>query len=133
MSEKYDGLQEIIDEALESMAAETAGEFDPQRCNLAEFCRRTGLSRQRARTIKANGFKVRPHGRLGTKAARTVLTGHTGLVDDQLRKGVTNSQVIYVFGQVPLSEMITESFRVWARNFFGFGHGRAASFLTCPA
>ena len=95
MSEKYDGLQEIIDEALESMAAETAGEFDPQRCNLAEFCRRTGLSRQRARTIKANGFKVRPHGRLGTKAARTVLTGHTGLVDDQLRKGVTNSQVIY--------------------------------------
>lgn len=95
MSEKYDGLQEIIDEALESMAAETAGEFDPQRCNLAEFCRRTGLSRQRARTIKANGFKVGPHGRLGTKAARTVLTGHTGLVDDQLRKGVTNSQVIY--------------------------------------
>lgn len=95
MSEKYDGLQEIIDEALESMAAETAGEFDPQRCNLAEFCRRTGLSRQRARTIKANGFKVRPHGRLGTKAARTVLTGHTGLVDDQLRKGVTNSRVIY--------------------------------------
>lgn len=95
MSEKYDGLQEIIDEALESMAAETAGEFDPQRCNLAEFCRRTGLSRQRARTIKANGFKARPHGRLGTKAARTVLTGHTGLVDDQLRKGVTNSQVIY--------------------------------------
>ena len=95
MSEKYDGLQEIIDEALESMAAETAGGFDPQRCNLAEFCRRTGLSRQRARTIKANGFKVRPHGRLGAKAARTVLTGHTGLVDDQLRKGVTNSQVIY--------------------------------------
>lgn len=38
-----------------------------------------------------------------------------------------------VFGQVPLSEMITKSFRVWARNFFGFGHGRAASFLTCPA
>lgn len=95
MNDKYDGLQQIIDEALESMAAEAAGEFDPQRCNLAEFCRRTGLSRQRARTIKANGFKVKPHGRLGTKAARTVLTGHTGLVDDQLRKGVTNSQAIY--------------------------------------
>ena len=40
---------------------------------------------------------------------------------------------INVFGQVPLSEVITESFRVWARNFFGFGHGRAASFPTCPA
>ena len=94
MDDRNDGLQRIIDEALESMAAEAAGEFDPQSCNLAEFCRRTGISRQRARTIKANGFKVRPHGRTGTKAARTVLTGHTGLVDDLLRRGVTNSQVV---------------------------------------
>lgn len=38
-----------------------------------------------------------------------------------------------VFSQAPLSEMITEYFRVWARNFSGFGHGRAASVLTCPA
>ena len=81
MSEKYDGLQEIIDEALESMAAETAGEFDPQRCNLAEFCRRTGLSRQRARTIKANVFKVRPNGRMGNKAYMNVLKGNTGMLD----------------------------------------------------
>ena len=95
MSEKYDGLQEIIDEALESMAAEAVGEFDPQGCNLAEFCRRTGLSRQRARTIKSNGFKVKPHGRLGLKVATTVLSGHTGFVDDQLRRGVTNSQVVF--------------------------------------
>lgn len=95
MNDGYDGLQQIIDEALESMAAEAAGDFDPQRCNLAEFCRRTGLSRQRARTIKANGFKARPHGRLGLKLANTVLSGHTGFVDDQLRKGVTNSQVVF--------------------------------------
>lgn len=95
MNDGYDGLQRIIDEALESMAAEAAGGFDPQACNLAEFCRRTGLSRQRARTIKANGFRAKPHGRLGTKAASTVLSGHTGFVDDQLRKGVTNSQVVF--------------------------------------
>ena len=95
MSDKYDGLQEIIDGALADMAAEAGGSFDPQGCNLAEFCRKTGLSRQRARTIKANGFKAKPHGRLGTKAAKTVLSGHTGFVDDQLRKGVTNSQVVF--------------------------------------
>ena len=95
MSEKYDGLQEIIDEALESMAAEAAGEFDPQACNLAEFCRRTGLTRSKARTIKSHGFKALPHGRLGLKAAKTVLSGHTGFVDDQLRRGVTNSQVVF--------------------------------------
>lgn len=95
MSDRYDGLQEIIDEALDSMAAEAGDGFNPQGCNLAEFCRRTGLSRQRARTIKANGFKVKPHGRLGLKVANTVLSGHTGFVDDQLRKGVTNSQVVF--------------------------------------
>ena len=95
MDDKYDGLQKIIDEALDSMAAEAVGGFDPQSCNLAEFCRRTGLSRQRARTIKANGFKAKPHGRLGLKAASTVLSGHTGFVDDQLRRGVTNSQVVF--------------------------------------
>ena len=90
-----DDLQEIIDEALESMAAEAAGEFDPQACNLAEFCRRTGLTRSKARTIKSHGFKALPHGRLGLKVAKTVLSGHTGFVDDQLRKGVTNSQVVF--------------------------------------
>ena len=39
MDDRNDGLQKIIDEALESMAAECAGDFDPQACNLAEFCR----------------------------------------------------------------------------------------------
>ena len=66
------GLQEIIDEALESMAEEAVGSFDPQKCNLAEFCRRTGLSRQRARTLKANGFKVKPHGNAGARRGTTV-------------------------------------------------------------
>lgn len=95
MSERHDDLQMIIDGALEDMAAEAGGGFDPQRCNLAEFCRRTGLTRSKARTIKSHGFKAPPHGNAGRKAAVTVLTGHTGLVDDQLRRGVTNSQVIF--------------------------------------
>lgn len=95
MNERHDDLQRIIDGALEEMAAEAGGGFDPQRCNLADFCRRTGLSRSRARTIKRHGFKALPHGNTGRRAETTVLTGHTGLVDDQLRKGVTNSQVIF--------------------------------------
>ena len=95
MKDTHDGLQEIINEALGSMAEEANGDFDPQECNLAEFCRRTGLSRQRARTIKANGFKAKPHGNAGAKHGTTVLTGHAGLLDDLLRRGVTNSQVIF--------------------------------------
>ena len=35
------------------------------------------------------------HGNSGRRAAPGVLAGHTGLVDDLLRKGVTNSQVIF--------------------------------------
>ena len=95
MNERRDDLQEIIDKALEEMAAEAGDGFDPQACNLAEFCRRTGLTRSKARTIRKHGFRALPHGNSGRRAEVTVLTGHTGLVDDQLRRGVTNSQVIY--------------------------------------
>lgn len=57
MNERHDDLQRIIDGALGDMAFETGDGFDPQECNLAEFCRRTGLSRSRARTIMRHGFK----------------------------------------------------------------------------
>lgn len=95
MNERHDDLQEIIDAALREMAAEEGEGFDPQACNLAEFCRRTGLTRSRARTVRAHGFRALPHGNSGRRAAPGVLAGHTGLVDDLLRKGVTNSQVIF--------------------------------------
>ena len=103
MNERHDDLQEIIDAALREMAAEEGDGFDPQACNLAEFCRRTGLTRSRARTVRAHGFRALPHGNSGRRAAPGVLAGHTGLVDDLLRKGVTNSQVIldwqHLFGR----------------------------------
>ena len=95
MNERHDGLQEIIDAALREMAAEEGDGFDPQTCNLAEFCRRTGLTRSRARTVRAHGFRALPHGNSGRRTASGVLAGHTGLVDDLLRKGVINSQVIF--------------------------------------
>ena len=95
MNERHDDLQEIIDAALREMAAEEGDGFDPQACDLAEFCRRTGLTRSRARTVRAHGFRALPHGNSGRRAAPGVLAGHTGLVDDLLRKGVTNSQVIF--------------------------------------
>lgn len=97
MNERHDDLQEIIDAALREMAAEEGDGFDPQACNLAEFCRRTGLTRSRARTVRAHGFRALPHGNSGRRAAPGVLAGHTGLVDDLLRKGVTNSQVIFSY------------------------------------
>jgi transposase len=95
MDSRYDGLQKIIDEALSAMAAEAGPGFLPEKANLAEFCRRTGLTRSKARTLRKKGFQAGPHGNAGRKAETTVLTGYTGVVDDQLRKGVTNSQAIF--------------------------------------
>lgn len=66
MNERHDDLQEIIDAALREMAAEEGDGFGPQACNLAEFCRRTGLTRSRARTVRAHGFRALPHGNSGT-------------------------------------------------------------------
>lgn len=89
------GLQEIIDKALEEMAREAGESFELDRINLAEFSRRTGLTRSRARTLKANGFKVLPHGRCGMRAATTVMSGFEGVADALLADGVTNSAVIF--------------------------------------
>ena len=95
MNERRDDLQEIMDKALEEMAAEAGEGFDPQACNLADLCRRTGLTRSRARTTEGHGFRVLPHGNTGRKAGTTVPAGHTGLVDDLLGRGVADSQATY--------------------------------------
>jgi len=88
-------LQEIITQAIEDIKKEQGDSFDLSNLNLAELERRTGISRGKLRTIKKNGFIVKPHGRIGLRAENTVLTGYTGVIDDYLRKGVSNSEVIY--------------------------------------
>ena len=90
------GLQEIIDKALEEMNEDYGGELDFRTLNLAEFCRRTGLSRSKARTLKEKGFKVTPHGRTGQRSAKTVLTGYTGTIDKLL--GNINLQMPIILG-----------------------------------
>lgn len=94
MDERND-LQEIIDATLADMAREAGGHLDPEDVNLAEFSRRTGLSRSKARTLKAKGFRVTPHGRTGMRADRTVMSDVSDAADALLRQGVTNSQVVF--------------------------------------
>lgn len=55
--------------------------------------RRTGISRSKLRRIKKNGFIDKPHGLTGRKSEVTILTSYTGVLDDLLKKGVTNSSV----------------------------------------
>lgn len=51
------GLQEIIDNALDDMAREASDSFDAENVNLAELSRKTGLTRSRLRTLKARGVQ----------------------------------------------------------------------------
>ena len=90
---KHNDLQKIITQSLEEMKREQGEKFSLQTVNLAELERRTGISRSKLRTLKKNDFHVQPHGLTGRKATVTVLTGFTGVIDDLLRKGVTNSSV----------------------------------------
>lgn len=64
------------------------------------------------------------------RGARIAVTGHRG---EAAR--MTETRAPYVFSQAWFSVLSTDFFRVPARNFFGFRHGRAAAsiFPTFPA
>ena len=95
MSDQHNDLTEIIAQSLNEIKSELGDRFDLTKVNLADLERRTGISRAKLRRIKDKGFEVTPHGLLGRKAAFTVVSGFSGLIDDLLRKGVSNSTVIY--------------------------------------
>lgn len=95
MEENYNDLTEIIAQVLNEMKSEQGKNFDIDKVNLAELGRRTGISRAKLRRIKSTDFIDLPHARTGKKSETTVLTGFTGIIDDLLRKGVTNSSVCF--------------------------------------
>ena len=86
-------LQTIITQALLEMKQDLGDNFDLDHINLAELGRRTNLSRGKLRRLKKNGFIIQPSALKGKKAVRTVLTEFTGVIDDLLRQGITNSSV----------------------------------------
>lgn len=89
------GLQAIVSQALAILKEKTGKNFDPDKVNLAELQRMTGISRSRLRRLKQHGFQVQPHGRTGIHVSHTVLSGFTGMLDSLLQKGITNSQVCF--------------------------------------
>ena len=92
---EIDNLNDTIAQALQQMKAEQGAAFSLKNVNLAELSRRTGISRKKLRNAKIHGFKIQAHGNKGRKKGRTVLTGYTAIIDNQLGKGVTNSNVIF--------------------------------------
>jgi len=87
-------LQSIITQVIEEMKSEQGDKFDMNKINLAEMERRTGITRAQLRRIKKNGFQITPHALTGRKATTTIISGYTGVIDDLLRKGVSNSEII---------------------------------------
>ena len=82
-----------VAKAIEEMMAEQGEMFSLEKVNLAELGRRTGLSRQKLRRMKAHNFEDTQHAAKGRKSPVTLLSGYTGLLDGLLRNGVTNSAV----------------------------------------
>ena len=87
---KSNDLCEIISQAFELMK-EQDSDFSPETVNLAALSRITGLSRQKLRRLKKNGFRDVPVTRKRTNSS--VLDGYTSILDNMLTKGVTNSTV----------------------------------------
>ena len=92
--QKCNDLQQILTHGLEVIQQKLGQKYDPDRVNLAELSRITGISRSRLRTLQKNKFQVKPHGKLGWHSSQTVLSGYTGILDHLLRQGTTNSEVI---------------------------------------
>ena len=90
---KRNDLTEIIAQVLNEMKSEQGASFSLEKINLSELSRRTGITRAKLRRIKDNGFVDKPHGLSGRKADVTVLSGFSGILDEQLRAGITNSSV----------------------------------------
>ena len=90
---KSNGFHGIIAQAIEEMKSEQGEYFSLDRINLAELQRRTGISRAKLRQLKQNGFTEVPHALQGRKSRQTILTGYTAILDDMLRRGITNSVV----------------------------------------
>lgn len=95
MSHTESGLQAIIDDVLHQMKVDAGSTFNIDKINLAEFSRRSGISRAKARKLKADGFIVKPHARIGKKVKSTKIQPFEALICSMLSDNKSNSQVIF--------------------------------------
>ena len=93
-SNEIDNLNETIAQALQQMKVEQGDKFSLKKGNLAELSRRSSISRKRLRNAKKHGFQIPVYRNTGRKKDNTVLSGCTAIIDNMLRKGVMNSNVI---------------------------------------
>lgn len=81
--------QDILTQAIEEVKREYG------RINLAALERKLPLTRERLRRLERNGFLILPNGNTGKQRKSTKLTGFEESIDNLLREGIANSQVIF--------------------------------------
>lgn len=79
-------LLEILTQAIEEMKTASGGKI-----NLAELERRTGITRQRLRSLQTKNFTIKPVAK--SRNVYHVMEGFESISNDLLKKGITNSQV----------------------------------------
>ena len=89
----FAAMNPAVAKAIEQMMAEQGDQFSLEKINLAELERRTGISRAKLRRMKKHNFEETEHALKGRKAATTLLSGYTGILDSLLQSGVVNSAV----------------------------------------
>lgn len=89
----FSAMSPAVAKAIEEIMAEQGDKFSLEKINLAELERRTGISRAKLRRMKEHDFENTEHASKGKRAAATLLSGYTGLLDGLLKSGVTNSAV----------------------------------------
>lgn len=88
-------LELILTQALTSMKDEGL-DISPEKINLAELVRRTGIPRGKLRGLKKNNFVKKPHGNTGhTPINGYVIDDYKDAIIAFLKKGITNSSVIF--------------------------------------
>ena len=65
MNENRNDLVNTIAQVIEELKIEKGASFSIESINVAEVCRRTGLSRSKVRKLKSQGFKILGHGNKG--------------------------------------------------------------------
>ncbi|MBQ0072157.1 MAG: transposase family protein [Spirochaetales bacterium] len=85
--------QEITQDILTQAVKEVIEECG--RPNLAALERKLPLTREQLKRLKKNNFILTPNGNLGKHKGNTKLSGFEDAANDFLRRGFTNSQVIF--------------------------------------
>lgn len=82
--------KDILTQAINDVIAECG------KINLAEIERRLSISRGKLRVLQKHGFDLDYNGKKGKKKQETKISSFSSIIDeDYLKKGITNSQVIF--------------------------------------